>query len=45
MVENGAEFQCEMKKMVASHGLLRNDCRQSVQFLSYFTTFVHVKLG
>lgn len=47
--ENGAEFQHEMKKMVASHGLLRNDSpvltAQSVQFLSYFTAFVHVKLG
>lgn len=47
--ENGAEFQHEMKKMVASHGLLRNDSHvlsaQSVQFLPYFTAFVHVKLG
>lgn len=45
---DGAEFQHEMEKMVASHGLLRNDSHvltaQSVQFLPYFTAFVHFKL-
>lgn len=46
--ENGAGFQRGVEKMVASHGLLRNDSRvlaaQSGQFLYYFTAFVRVKL-